>query len=640
MDPHQGSSPSQPQKTDAKPPESHLAETLAPPTSPNAASPISLGPSTVGSETLPTDSLPEGFPLAPASGVPGYEILAELGRGGMGVVYKARQVGLDRFVALKMIRSAEYAAHQEVVRFKAEAEAVAKLQHPNIVQVHEVGDHNGLPFFSLEFCPGGSLDKKLAAARLPPEEAARLGECLARAMHYAHQRGIVHRDLKPANVLLAEDGVPKIADFGLAKRLEGGTGQTVSGTVLGTPSYMAPEQARGKSKQIGPAADVYALGAILYELLTGRPPFRGETSLDTLSQVMNEEPVPPRRLNPSVPRDLELVCLQCLHKEPNKRYASALDLADDLRRFLDGEPIRARRRVVPAIIRVLRRYRWVVLLVGVALLAVVATVFLTRPWREDDSGDEHRRTEEQEDPYAALRRSEVQREVASLRRDSPPRIMSHPPGVVEVERITDPDNSAFEVLDDARIWDLRSWKPVPPERRGELISAASLTCRLRLKKLRPAKEYAQQSRTSGADVFLRCQSHPKDQRVVVQRAPSHVGLEQTKSRQCFVNVSEVPVQEEFGLRFVSTFWNSLQTDQDRWVGVIGYRQAFKVSMLVLFPEGRPFKKYWLMVARTVRATPAPFQGRKIVFSDKEHSFLYWEVLEPKEGQVYRIHWDW
>src|SRR5439155_2287436 len=173
------------------------------------------------------------------------------------------------------------------------------------------------------------------------------------------------------------------------------------------------------------------------------------------------------------------------------------------------------------------------------------------------------------------------------------RVMSHPASRAEVDRVADPDTSAFEILDDARIWDLRAWKPVPPERKAELISAASLIYRLRLKKLRPAKEFAQQSRTSGAEVFLRCVSHPNAQRIVVQRAPSHVGLEQTKTRQCFVDVSTIPVQDEFSLRFVATFWNSLQTDQDRWVGAIGYRHAFKVSMLVLFPEGRPFKKYWL-----------------------------------------------
>jgi formylglycine-generating enzyme required for sulfatase activity/tRNA A-37 threonylcarbamoyl transferase component Bud32 len=284
-------------------------------------------------------SPPDGAPL-PQS-VPGYEILGELGRGGMGVVYKARQVKLNRLVALKMILAGGHAGGEERARFKREAEAIARLQHPHIVQIHEVGEHHRLPFFSLEFCPGGSLEKKLAGTPLPPREAAALVEKLAHAMQAAHHKGVIHRDLKPANVLLAEDGTPKVTDFGLAKKLDE-AGQTASGAVMGTPSYMAPEQAGGKSGVIGPAADVYALGAVLYECLTGRPPFRAVTVMDTLLQVLEDEPVPPGRLNSKAPRDLETICLKCLDKEPSRRYASAADLAQDLRRFQAGEPVVAR----------------------------------------------------------------------------------------------------------------------------------------------------------------------------------------------------------------------------------------------------------------------------------------------------------
>jgi hypothetical protein len=273
--------------------------------------------------------------------VPGYEVGAELGRGGMGVVYRARQTKLGRVVALKMILAGAHASEDDLARFRTEAEAIARLQHPHIVQIHEVGEHDGLPYFSLEFCPGGSLAQKLAGTPLPPQEAAALVETLARAMQAAHDKGVVHRDLKPTNVLLAEDGTPKVSDFGLAKKLDE-AGQTATGAVLGSPSYMAPEQAEGKSKQLGPACDVYALGAILYECLTGRPPFRAATVAQTLRQVIEDEPVPPRQLNAPVPRDLETVCLQGLHKEPGQRYASAGALADDLRRFLRGEPILAR----------------------------------------------------------------------------------------------------------------------------------------------------------------------------------------------------------------------------------------------------------------------------------------------------------
>jgi predicted Ser/Thr protein kinase len=274
--------------------------------------------------------------------VPGYEVLEEVGRGGMGVVYKARQVALNRLVALKMVPAGQHAGAHELARFRTEAEVIAQLQHPHIVQIYDVGLHEGCPYFSMEFIEGRTLDQHCAGTPQSPERSASLVETLARAIHYAHQRGIVHRDLKPGNILLTADGAPRISDFGLAKRLEGESGPTRSGVILGTPEYMAPEQASGQSKIIGPAADIYALGAILYALLVGRPPFRGETALDTLRYVQNEEVVPIHRLRPSVPRDLEVICLKCLHKEPRKRYATAEALADDLERFRRGEAIRAR----------------------------------------------------------------------------------------------------------------------------------------------------------------------------------------------------------------------------------------------------------------------------------------------------------
>jgi serine/threonine protein kinase len=296
----------------------------------------------VAEEALEPELVEEEDAAAEYPSIPGYELQGVLGRGGMGVVYKARQVRLNRLVALKMILSGGHASEADLARFQVEAEAVARLQHPNIVQIYEVGDAGRKPYFSLEFVEGGSLDDKLEGKPLPPRQAARLLETLARAVDHAHQRGILHRDLKPANVLLSRAGVPKITDFGLAKRLEQSVGQTQTGAIVGTPSYMAPEQAEGKSKRIGSAADVYALGAILYEMLTGRPPFLAETPLDTILQVLGEEPVPPRRLVSRVPRDLETICLKCLRKEPGKRYVSALDLAEDLERFLAGESIRAR----------------------------------------------------------------------------------------------------------------------------------------------------------------------------------------------------------------------------------------------------------------------------------------------------------
>src|SRR5262245_26589166 len=285
---------------------------------------------------------PPPLPTADLPRIRGYEVQEVLGRGGMGVVYKAWHLRLNRAVALKMLLAGPYARPEELERFLREAEAVAGLRHANVVQVYDVGDLDGRPYFTMEYVEGGSLAQKLAGRPQPADEAAALVATLAEAIEAAHQSGIVHRDLKPANILLTADGTPKITDFGLARRLEGGGGLTLTGVPVGTPSYMAPEQGRGNRDAIGPAADVYALGAILYELLTGRPPFRAETAAATLQQVLAEDPVPPARLNPRVPRDLETICLKCLHKEPARRYASAAALAEDLQRYGRGEPIAAR----------------------------------------------------------------------------------------------------------------------------------------------------------------------------------------------------------------------------------------------------------------------------------------------------------
>jgi serine/threonine protein kinase len=273
--------------------------------------------------------------------IEGYELVRIIDRGGMGIVFEARQLKLGRTVAIKMI-SGDHLRPKLVARFRAEAEAAARLQHPNFVQIFEVGQVQDRPFFSMEYVAGGSLAERLSRQPLTPREAAEFVETLALAVHAAHERGIVHRDLKPANIMLAMDGTPKIADFGLAKRLDDDSGHTHSGEILGTPSYMAPEQAEGKKDQIGPHTDVYALGAILYELLAHKPPFQGASPIDSLRLVISQEPIAPSRFAPATPRDLESICLKCLEKQPAQRYGSALALAEDLRRFLSGHPIVAR----------------------------------------------------------------------------------------------------------------------------------------------------------------------------------------------------------------------------------------------------------------------------------------------------------
>ena len=309
--------------------------------------------------------------------IPGYELEAEIGRGGMGVVYRACQLGLNRIVALKTIVAAEHASSEQRSRFRTEAEAVARLQHPNIIQIHEIGQHNGLPFFSMEFVAGGSLAEHLARDPHPAEEAARTVEILARAVQAAHDRGVVHRDLKPGNILLTEQGLLKVTDFGLAKQVDTDSGHTQTGSVLGTPSYMAPEQAAGATSQIGPASDVYALGVILFEMLVGRPPFQAPTPYETMRQVLNQDPLPPSRLQAETPRDLETVCLKCLDKRIEHRYASATELAEDLRRFLAGEPIMAKpSSVFGRGLKFARRRPAVAALAMVSLFAVTAILIV------------------------------------------------------------------------------------------------------------------------------------------------------------------------------------------------------------------------------------------------------------------------
>ncbi len=314
------------------PPASDQATILPPSTGSNPSEDQTLQPSVSFGETA----------TSPEIQLEGYEILGELGRGGMGVVYRALDVRLKRVVALKMILAGVHADPGDLKRFQLEAEAVAQLQHPNIVQIHDVGEHEGKPYFSLEFVEGGELASQIAGEPQPPDEAARLVETLSRAMQFAHQRNIIHRDLKPANVLLTADGQPKITDFGLAKRLEDDSGQTASGSIMGTPSYMAPEQAGGHQAQIRPQTDVYALGALLYCLLTGRPPFQSANVMDTVLQVLEQEPVPPRQLVTGLDKNLETITLKCLQKDPARRYQAAEEVADELKRYLNDEPILAR----------------------------------------------------------------------------------------------------------------------------------------------------------------------------------------------------------------------------------------------------------------------------------------------------------
>jgi hypothetical protein len=351
-----------------------------------------------------------------------YEILEEVARGGMGIVYRAQQISLKRQVALKMILDGHLASPDEVQRFKAEAETAGNLDHPNIVPIYEVGAYENQHYYSMKWIAGPSVASQVRDLLQQPGKTAGLLAMVARAVYHAHERGILHRDLKPANILLDEQGNPQITDFGLAKSLREAIGNealTRSGAILGTPDYMAPEQARGE-KGLTLAVDIYALGAILYECLTGQPPFRNDNPLDTLLQVRNEEPIPPRRLNPAVPRDLETICLKCLGKDPRQRYHSAAELADDLDRFRQGMPIRARRVGTMERIRkwIRRRPAVAALAACMLLLAFLALGMVLRQWRVAvemrQAAQRLRAQEAQREREAAQAREEAERRLQQV----------------------------------------------------------------------------------------------------------------------------------------------------------------------------------------------------------------------------------
>ncbi|MFO0866886.1 MAG: serine/threonine-protein kinase [Gemmataceae bacterium] len=362
-----------------------------------------------------------GGGLPPLTRVAEYELLREIGRGGMGVVYLARHLRLNRTVALKMILGGALAAKDHLQRFETEAAAAAQLQHPGIVALYEVAAAEEQPFFSMEYVSGSSLAQLTHVGPLPSKRAASIVENMAKAVHYAHSKGILHRDLKPANVLLDENDLPKIADFGLAKLMSTDSGQTRTGAIIGTPSYMAPEQAQS-SRDLGPASDVYSLGAILYELLTGRPPFQGETPLATLALVEKQDPVSIRLLNPAVDVDLETVCIKCLEKDPARRYASAQALADDLRRWRHGEPIHARRSgPIGRAIKWCRRKPALAALVAVTCLSILGIVIIEwlayheeRTLREQEQSQRKLATVREEGMRHLLYHAEIRRAQQAL----------------------------------------------------------------------------------------------------------------------------------------------------------------------------------------------------------------------------------
>ena len=572
------------------------------------------------------------FPVVPASAVvvPGFQVVREISRGGMGVVYEVRQLGLDRVVALKMVLGEGRADDHVVRQFLTEAAAVAAVVHDNVVQVHQCGEHLGRPFLALEYCPGGTLAEYLRGVRLAPRAAAELVLKVARGVAAAHAAGIVHRDIKPGNVLLDAHGNPKVADFGLAK-VAAAADQTRGGGVTGTPAYMAPEQASGAGG-VGRPADVWALGVILYECLTRARPFDGGSTVEIMAAVRHRDPVPPRGRVARIPRDLEFILLKCLRKDARDRYPTAAELVADLGRFLAGEPLGGRRREWGYRARkALAGAGRPAVLVGCLVLALAGVWRATRPPPLPPATV---------DPSFSLRREEVVRRVEALARARPNPDRESPHPVTAQPDLPPADLTAFRVVYDDRVVDLRGWRQLPPEDpTGE--SFVVFNSRRVMMKVVPADTYPVEFRTTGRGLILRAVTpNPDRATVVAADRPGHAGARALKVRQLVMDVSTVPVGTEFTAHSVATFRGSLQTPDEQWFGAIGYDGSLKSSMLLVFPDDRPFRDYTLRVAAIRQADPVPYTGPVITFEADDRRWLYWEIPSPRDGYVYRIDWNW
>ncbi len=547
-----------------------------------------------------------------------YELTREISRGGMGVVYEARDAQLDRVVALKVILTGEFASDQARLRFETEMKTAASLRHPNIVTVYDAGDVQGIPWFVMEYVEGTTLDALVGSAETTPVQAAEVAAKIADAVAHAHERGVLHRDLKPANVLVDLAGNPKVSDFGLAKNVEANAGATATGQVIGTPGYMPPEQAQGRGEDVSEATDVYGVGAVLYAMLAGRPPFKEKSAFETLRRSIDEPPVPLGSFDANVPAALEAITMKCLEKDPSRRYASASALADELRRWIAGEEVHA----TPAPRRRRTGGAW---WVAVAVTAVVAAAVAWFP---------------RESEYERLRREEVAHVVQEHLR-TPPRVETEPhPTRVEVDALEPANPSAFLPVSRLQIWDFRPWQNVPEEQRDQPLSSVVAITREVLRKQKPVDVYPTQSRTTGVDVFLRSDSHPDRFRVLAEKASSVVGGQSMQSRQLLIDVSDRPVGSEFEVVRRSTYWNGCQRDDQRWIGTMVYSRPFKVSFLVIMPEGKPFRSYQLRVAEIDGEGLKPYEGTQLVLEDPERQYLFWEIVKPLPQHVYRVDWEW
>jgi serine/threonine protein kinase len=561
-------------------------------------------------------SLPPGdVTIEPGSEpVPNYLLDRRLGRGGFGEVWAALGPG-GVSVAMKFIQLNGPVGEIEL----RSLDLMKNIRHPHLTGISGIWRNNQVLIIAMELGDCTLMDRLAEAKRagqsgIPAESLLEYMREAAKGIDYLNSLHIAHRDIKPQNLLLMSGSV-KVADFGLAKVLDK---TSVSSTGSMTPAYAAPEFFNGQATA---KSDQYALAISYCQLRGGRLPFEGPIAQLMAGHLTKEPDLS------MLPESERPVVMRALAKDPEERWPDCRALAHALEMSsLDSayhsQLISPNARVGPLGGRRLVRFA----LMGLAVLAAALIAGLSY-----QNG--------RLDPLVAMRQQEIEREVALLTAEDPPILRSHLPDYVEVDQLEPDDNSAFEILSDDRVVDLRSWKEVPPDRTHELFGAVSQTRRIRVRKIKPASIFQTQGRTSGSDLFMRCLStYPS--REVGQKGDAFVGTDRMKVRRLVIDVSSVPLHEEFDLRIVSTFWNSLQTDAELWFGIMGYTHSFKVSLLLVFPPQKPFTDYSLMVARTIKEKPTPFVGTKIFQAGPRRDWVYWEVPNPKGGYVYRLDWKW